>query len=313
MSRFLDHWKPDAAVWVESELWPNMISQAALRGIPLALINARMSTRSEHNWRYGGDAIRQLLSCFSLCLAQTPNDAACFNRLGARDAVYVGNMKYSAAPPPVRAEDIVTLSDSIGERPVWMAASTHPGDEDIALQTHRRLLEKYPTVLTMIALRHPNRLEEVLQQNGNSDLKFACRSRDTVPDADTSVFLIDTLGEMGLFYRQCPIVLVCGSFSDRGGHNPIEPAMLGSAILHGPDMRNFETVVEELRSAKAALLVQNSEETAQAVSDLLSDPARVKALSVAARKVAEENAGVIDRIMERINAMISEPGPCKPV
>lgn len=306
VSRFLDHWVPDAAVWVESELWPNMIGQAARRGIPLALINARMSQKSERNWRLGGSAIRQLMSCFAVCLAQTPKDVERFKRLGAPDAVYVGNLKYSATPSAAKPDDANAMINAVGNRPVWLAASTHPGDEDLAINVHRKLLMDHPDVLTMIALRHPNRLEEVVQHYAKSGLQIACRSLDRVPKADTSVFIIDTVGEMGLFYHHCPIVLICGTFSDRGGHNPIEPAMLHCAILHGPDMRNFEIVTADLEAAQAARTVLNAEDTALAVSALLSDPEQVKAMALAARTVATENADVIDRVMERIDAMIAE-------
>ena len=308
VSRFLDHWKPDVAVWVESELWPNMILQAARRKIPLALINGRMSRKSEQNWSYAGGAIGELLNCFDVCLAQTPGDADCFNRLGARNSVCVGNLKYSAVPPTPTEAEISAVEQAVSGRPVWLAASTHPGDEDLVLEVHRELAQVHPDILTMIALRHPNRLEEVVGAPANQDLTFDWRSRDHVPAPETSVFVVDTVGEMGLFYHLIPIVLVCGSFSDRGGHNPIEPAMLGCAILHGPDMRNFTTVVEDLVKAEAAIQVDSAGNVADTVSKLLSDPARVQALASAAQLVADENNGVIDRVMERINAMIRGAG-----
>lgn len=310
VSRFLDHWLPDAAVWVESELWPNMISQAARRGTPLALINARISQKSERNWRFGGNAIRQLLSCFSVCLAQTPKDVERFKRLGALNAIYVGNLKYSAMPLAAKPEDVAMMIGAVGRRPVWLAASTHPGDEDLAIDVHRKLVKDHPDVLTMIALRHPNRLDEVVQRNAKAGFQIACRSLDTVPKADTSIFIIDTVGEMGLFYQYNSVVLVCGTFSDRGGHNPIEPAMLDCAILHGPDMRNFETVTTDLEAAQAARTVLNSDDTAHAVSALLSDPEQIRAMAHAARTVADENADVIERVMERITAMIMERRSC---
>lgn len=308
VSRFLDHWKPDAAVWVESELWPNMIMGAARRNIPLALINGRMSGKSERNWNYAGAAIRELLGCFSVCLAQTPADAECLNRLGARDAVCVGNLKYSAVPPAAPEAEVSAMERAINKRPIWLAASTHPGDEEIALEAHRRLKQQHPEILTFIALRHPDRLDEVVGSLAKGDLSISWRSRDKVPATDTSVFIIDTVGEMGLFYRLSSIVLVCGSFSDRGGHNPIEPAMLGTAILHGPDMRNFATVAEDLRLASGAIQVESATEVADRVSALLANPEKQHALATAARHVADVNNGVIDRVMERINAMMQDDG-----
>jgi len=305
VSRFLDHWKPDAAVWVESELWPNMIGEAARRNIPLALINARMSRQSERNWRFTGSAIRQLLSCFSVCLAQTPADALCFERLGARDAICVGNLKYSAAPPPADAKDCKALAEAIGNRPVWLAASTHPGDEKLVIEAHRQLAEKNPDLLTVIALRHPDRMDEVRRLIAENGLSFSSRSEDAVPGPEDSVFVVDTVGEMGLYYRYCPIVLVCGTFSDHGGHNPIEPAMLDCAILHGPDMSNFQTVAKDLQAVRGAFLVKDSSEVAQMVSTLLADPEQAQTTALAARNVAEENNGVIERVMERIDAMIA--------
>ncbi|MEQ9490234.1 MAG: 3-deoxy-D-manno-octulosonic acid transferase [Alphaproteobacteria bacterium] len=304
--RFLDHWRPDAAIWVESELWPNMICEASKRAIPLALINARMSERSERNWRLGGSAVRHLLSRFSVCLAQTPQEADCFKRLGADNAVYVGNLKYSAVPPPADKEDLSALQAAVADRPVWLAASTHPGDEALALDVHRRLSADYSGLLTVIALRHPNRFEEVASLVTGAGLSFSSRNRDGKPSPDAGVFIVDTVGEMGLFYRLCPIVLVCGTFSGLGGHNPIEPAMLDCAILHGPDMRNFAAVAEDLEKAQASLVVRDSEETAKAVSALLAHPEQGRSMATAARQVAAANENVIERVMSHIDKMIAE-------
>ncbi len=306
VERFLDHWRPDAAIWVESELWPNMICQAADRNIPLALINARMSDRSERNWRLGGGFLRHLLSRFTLCLAQTPREAECFNRLGARNAVYIGNLKYSAVPPPVDSAVLTAMLAAVAGRTVWLAASTHPGDEALAIDVHKRMVSDHPGLLTVIALRHPHRLADAEALVSDAGLSASCRSRDSLPAPDSSVFIVDTVGEMGLFYRLCPVVLVCGTFGGLGGHNPIEPAMLGCAILHGPDMRNFETVADDLKNAQAAIAVRDATETAQAVSSLLANPDKAQAMAQAARAVAAENASVIDRVMDRIDAMISE-------
>lgn len=304
--RFLDHWRPDAAIWVESELWPNMICEASSRAIPLALINARMSERSERNWRLGGFAIRHLLSRFAVCLAQTPREADCFNRLGADNAVYVGNLKYSAVPPPADPKELSALQAAVANRPVWLAASTHPGDEALALDVHRRLSAAHPGLLTVIALRHPNRFDEAAGLIKGAGLSFGSRTRDSQPSPDASVFIVDTVGEMGLFYRLCPIVLVCGTFSGLGGHNPIEPAMLDCAILHGPDMRNFAAVGKDLETAQASLVVRDSAETAKAVSALLAHPEQGRSMATAARQVADANANVIERVMGHIDKMIAE-------
>ncbi|MBV9522983.1 MAG: DUF374 domain-containing protein, partial [Alphaproteobacteria bacterium] len=232
--RFLDHWRPDAAIWVESELWPNLVATTQRRGIPTILLNARMSQRSFLRWQRWPGLIATLLGGFSLCLAQDEKQKERLRILGAGAADTVGDLKSAAAPLPVDETELARLRAQIGERPFWLAANTHPGEEAAAAEVHRRLAPEWPSLLTMIVPRHPARAEEIAALLRARGLVFARRSRGDAITRATAVYLGDTLGEMGLFYRVAETVFLGGSLTPVGGHNPFEPALLGCAILHGP-------------------------------------------------------------------------------
>jgi 3-deoxy-D-manno-octulosonic-acid transferase len=307
--RFLDHWRPDLAIWIESELWPNLVAATQARGIPTVLLNGRMSRRSYERWRRWPGLITPLLGRFALCLAQDAVQAARLGELGARDASSVGNLKSAAAALPADAPELARLGGEIDGRPRWLAANTHPGEEEATAAVHRKLLPAHPDLLTIIAPRHPARAGEIAADLRGRGLSVARRSQDDAITADVAVYLADTLGEMGLFYRLADIAFIGGSLTPMGGHNPLEAALLGCAILHGSDMSNCIATAEELAAAGGAETVGGVDELAAAVARLLADPAERRRRGRAASAVASRDSGVLDKVLEKLAPLLDAIAP----
>ena len=211
VNRFFDHWQPDLALFVESDLWPNLIVTSAERGIPLVLVNGRLSESSFNRWRRVPGTIGALLRCFDLCLAQSPAHGERYRALGAPRVATTGNLKFDVPEPPADADRLAQLQAALAERTVLAGASTHAGEEEMLVEAHRRLRGAFPRLLTIIVPRHPERGPSILDITGAAGLEAALRSRGELPRADTDVYIADTLGELGLIYRLAPIVFVGGS------------------------------------------------------------------------------------------------------
>jgi 3-deoxy-D-manno-octulosonic-acid transferase len=296
--RFLDHWRPDLALFMESEIWPNLISETAARGCPLVLVNGRLSSRSFERWRKSPGMSRDLMGSFALCLGQTERDRENFATLGAPKCDYLGNLKYSATPLPVDEVALSHLREAIGDRPLWLAASTHRGEEHMAAAVHLALRGKNADLLTVIVPRHPNRGGEIAAMLAGRGLSVGRRGLGELPGVDNEIYLADTLGELGLFYRLAEIAFIGGSTGSLGGHNPLEAAQLDCAIIHGPDMSNFRTVAADLAASRAALSFDDEAGLVQAVGQLLEDRNERQRLARAARKVSLDNADALDRITD---------------
>jgi len=307
--RFLDHWRPDLALWVESELWPNLITETGARRIPLMLLNGRMSERSFRTWRRFPGLIGALLGNFALCLAQDAAQADRFLRLGASQAATVGDLKAAAAPLPVDEASFAELAAAVAGRPLWLAASTHEGEEEIAAFVHRALMHGVPGLLTIIAPRHPARGDAIADMLAARGLKTARRSAGEAIEAATQVYLADTLGELGLFYRLAGIAFIGGSITRKGGHNPLEAALLDCAILHGPDMSNCLVMARALASAGATLTVTDGPSLAAAVGRLLADPVERAARAAAAAGVAAHNRDVLDAVLAQLAPWLDRLDP----
>lgn len=295
--RFLDHWRPDIALIVESELWPNMLRQAALRDIPLILVNARMSERSFRRWRRFPKAAAALLGQFDLCLAQSQGDAQRLGELGALRVSVAGNLKFDVPALPADLTTLAAMSGLVAGRPVWIAASTHPGEEEIAVEVHARLFERMPNLLTIIMPRHVERGAQIAQIAAADGFLATRRALGEAPERQVSIYVADTMGEAGLFYRLAPIAFVGGTLAPVGGHNPIEPAKLGTAILHGPHVHNATDIYAVLDAASAALPVGDGEELAVALGELLVDPARTRAMARAASATVDGLGGAVQRTL----------------
>jgi 3-deoxy-D-manno-octulosonic-acid transferase len=239
IARFLDHWKPNLALFTESDLWPNTIVMSHARRIPLILINGRLSERSFNRWRYAPATIGAMLRRFDLCLAQSPAYATRYRDLGAPRIATTGNLKLDVPEPPADRDSLQALQSAIGGRTTIAAASTHAGEEIALIDTHRKLRHSFPQLLTLIAPRHPDRGPGIVEIASAAGLSASLRSQGRLPDSKTDIYVVDTFGELGLVYRLAPIVFVGGSLATHGGQNPVEPIKLGAAVLHGPHVWNF--------------------------------------------------------------------------
>jgi 3-deoxy-D-manno-octulosonic-acid transferase len=304
VSRFLEHWRPAAAIFVESELWPTMLLATRRRGIPLALINARISVRSQRGWARIAPLFRRLLASFDLVLAQTPEDAERLRNLARREVGCLGNLKFAGAPLPADAAVLDSLATRLGARPLWLAAATHPGEETVALAVHKTLAAARPDLMTLIAPRHPARGAEVRAEAESAGLSVALRSEGAPPDAGVSVYIADTLGEMGLWYRLAEIAFVGGSLVDRGGQNPLEAARLGCALLFGPHDEKNAAAVEGLAEAGALERVRNAEDMAAAVARLLDDRRLRQRRGEAARNFAAAQNHIVDEVLEALGPLL---------
>ena len=303
--RFLDYWAPDRAIWIESELWPNMIAMSRARGVPLALVNARLSSRSHHRWRRAPRLISGVLGAFDLVLAQSADAAARLRELGARDAETVGNLKHDAPPLAADPAALASLTAALGNRRLWLAASTHEGEEAAAAAAHRHLAARHSDLLTVIAPRHPPRGAEIVRALRAAGFRLAQRSAGEAVGPDTEIYLADTLGELGLLYRLSPIVFVGGSLIPHGGQNPLEPARLGCAVLHGPHMENFHEAAARLHEADGAIELARASMLGDALGDLLDDDARRARLADRAGRVTVELGGALDRVWQRLEPFLS--------
>ncbi len=303
VTQFLDHWKPDLALWVESELWPNILAAMQERTIPAVLLNGRMSEKSFRQWSWVKGWIAKLLSVFQLGLAQTEADRERFAALGLKNTKYIGNLKYAAEPLAYDDAALTELKTTTNGRHIWLMASTHKGEDEIAMQAHQKLRERWPDLLTVIVPRHPTRGEAITEIAMSQQITCALRSEQKSIATDIGVYVADTMGELGLFYRLCPVVCLGGSFV-WGGHNPVEPARLGSAMIFGPRMTNFTEIAEELVREDAAVQIQKPELLAEALGGLLENPTAAKALAIVARGIAEKKQRVLQDTLQILKPYI---------
>jgi 3-deoxy-D-manno-octulosonic-acid transferase len=306
VGRFLDHWQPDLALFVESDLWPNLILTCAEREIPMILVNGRVSERSFKRWRFLPQAIAALLTRFDLCLAQSSGDAQRYGQLGAPRISNIGNLKLDVPAPPADAPTLSKLTGIVLTRSVIAAASTHPGEEDEIIAAHRQLRAKHPTLLTIIAPRHPERGPGIAEAAKDAGLSVALRSHGDLPKPEVDVFVADSLGELGLIYRLAPIVFMGGSLASRGGQNPIEAIRLGAAIVHGPHVWNFSEIYQSLDAAHGAQLVADQDALTSCLGVWLVNPTARKAVADAAVSTIEKLGGALDRTLAALEPYLMQ-------
>ena len=297
VARFLDHWKPSLALFIESDLWPNLILSSAARRLPMVLINGRMSHRSFPRWKRVHGTISALLEKFDICLAQSRTDAERFAALGCRNVVTTGNLKLDVPAPPADPQKLERLMSLTRGRPVVVAASTHPGEEEILIETHGTLAGFFPHLLTVVVPRHPDRGPPIWRLVDAAGLKASLRSRDEMPVASTDIYVADTMGELGLFYRLAGAVFMGGSLVPHGGQNPIEAVKLGASIVHGPHVFNFTDVYDALDSAGGARTADGQEALAKQLGQLLANPEAREAMMAASERVVAELGGALERTL----------------
>ncbi|HUS95616.1 MAG TPA: 3-deoxy-D-manno-octulosonic acid transferase, partial [Hyphomicrobiaceae bacterium] len=307
VARFLDHWRPDLAVLTESEIWPNTILECHDRRIPMALINARMSDRSFRRWRGNRSLSRPLFSRLCVVLAQNEKLARRFRQLGARDSRPVGNLKIDAPPLPYDTDACKRLSAAIGDRPVWLAASTHPGEEDAAIAAHRTVTRQLPRLLTIIAPRHPERGGEIEAMVKAAGLHGVRRSTGAVPNSETDIYIADTIGELGMLYALTPAAFIGGSLTLRGGQNPIEAIRFGAAVITGPDYRNFTDAYAALTRLEGAVVVKDAGGLAAQVLRLLADEPERARMQASAQQALESLGGALRRTTDILADLLAAP------
>lgn len=303
VQNFIAHWQPDFVIWMESEIWPTMLCALQARKTPAILMNARLSPRSLKRWQMAPQTARILLQSFTAILAQTESDAHAYRILGAQNVSVSGNLKYAAQALPVDAADLAALEQAAGTRPRWVYASTHAGEEELACRLHQQLAKDIPDLLTIIVPRHPVRGAEIVASCKDIGPVLQLRGAGKIlPAANTGVYIADTLGELGLFYRFAPVACIgrCFSNDGGGGHNPIEAAQLGCAILYGPHVQNLQAIYDDMAAAHAALLVYNEKDFRALLNVLLLDPLQCEKLSRAGTQFIKLQADTLHRILNQI-------------
>lgn len=303
VKKFLSHWQPDLALWVESELWPNLVTAASKR-CPMALVNGRMSDSSFKTWQKYRGFIASLLGNFTLCLAQSRQDGERLEVLGAKNVKYPGNLKYDAPALPYSEKMLVELQAQISGRPVWLAASTHKGEEIQAVDVHEKLKETFPDILTIIVPRHATRKDEILDDISYCTASIAVRSSGDEITAQTGIYIADTMGELGLFFRISKIVFMGNSLIKGGGHNPLEPARIGCAVLCGPHTFNFAEITHEFLEKNAILQVGGREALAGEIAALLKNKEKTEKLVASSLALVQEKNHILDNIIEEIEKIV---------
>ena len=305
VSRFLDHWSPDLAVMAESEIWPMTILELGARRVPQVLVNGRLSDRSFASWSKRSYLAEALFENLAHVIAQSDVDAERFRQLGARPVTVSGNLKGDTVEPPADQAELARLRGEIGRRKVWAAVSTHDGEEEAAIEVHRRLRVRHPDLLTMIVPRHPERADAVAAACAQAGLSVARRStRDHVAPG-TDIFLGDTIGEMGLYLRLTEIAFVGRSLTGQGGQNPLEPAMLDTAVLSGRNVQNFREAYQKLAASGGARFVRDKEVLAGAVNYLLTNEAERHKMMQAGRRTVEGMRGALSRTLLALEPFVN--------
>lgn len=307
-ARFLDRIRPRLAVVMETELWPNHIHQCARRGIPVALANARLSERSARGYARFARLTAPMLAELSLIAVQTATEAERFRQLGARpESVEVtGSIKFDLSIDPVlleRAAELRTQWDAT-QRPLWIAASTHAGEDEIILAAHRQLLAQHPQALLILVPRHPERFGSVVELCRKAGFATVRRSQGEAVTAQTEVLVGDTMGELLFLYALADIAFVGGSLMPNGGHNLLEPAALGKPVLSGPHLFNFLEIAAQLRDAGALQEVADAGELAAAVDALWNEPAMIDLMRNAGLDVLKANQGALEQLLAGLQRLL---------
>jgi len=295
INRFLTHWNPSLAIWVESEFWPNMLLLTHEIAVPMLLLNARLSDRSFQKWRKRPVMIKCLLNCFKAIYPQSNEDAEKLKQLGAAQQQYIGNLKLAVPAPPADETALATLKAQLNSRPCWAAASIHPGELEIFADTQQQLKEH----LLILIPRHPHRGVEMAAILRNRGFTLALRSRQEPITVDTQVYIADTLGELGLCYRLAPIVVMGGSYIPHGGQNPVEPSYCGAAVLYGPQMFNFTAICKELESAGASRMIE-ADKLAHTIATLYMQPESITAMAKAGKKIMEQKSSLLEETLKAL-------------
>lgn len=306
VEKFLDHWKPNLVLWSESDFWPNMLASLRRRNIPAVLLNARMSEKSFRFWQLARGMISDVLSAFTLCLGQNEAETTRLKKLGGGDVRISGNLKYAATPLPYDRANFDAMRGTVGQRPRLLWASTHPDEDDYAFRLHHHLRKIEPKLLTIIVPRHPVRGGTIAGQAEAAGLHVGLRSEGRLPRKEDDIYVADTLGELGLFYRLCPMTIVGGSFVPVGGHNIIEPAQLGCRVFYGPHMFNFSSICHDFESHNAAYPLRSEQELQETLSRALRTPGAFDEMGRNAQEWTQRQAHIIDDLAQILAPLVQK-------
>jgi 3-deoxy-D-manno-octulosonic-acid transferase len=313
---FLDHWQPNMVLWVESELWPNLLMQIQKRHIPAALLNARLSFKSARNWSYSRGLLSELLTTFSVILCQSDTDKHYYESLGGRSVFTVGNIKFSAKPLPYSDDDHTALSQLLAGRPTWIYASTHFDEESIARDIHLSLKKDIPNLLTIIAPRHPERTDKILETISSPNIKITRRhpAQKNIPAPDTDIYLVDTMGELGLFYKLTDIAMIGRSLSldGGGGHNPLESMRLHAVTLFGPLTQNLKDIYDDVMSMNAGIRVSDKHALYNAIHHLLTDEHHKKFMMNITASFINDRNKTLQNTLDELEPLCLETGLTPP-
>ena len=296
---FINFWQPSTAIFVESEIWPNLICEARAIGTKVFLVNARMSEKSAKRWSLAHLLGFKIFDNFDAIFAQSEEDQKRLSALTKNEILFYGNLKSQARDLSFNSDELEKLKAQIGTRKFWLATSTHKGEEELVIQAHCELKKYFPDLLTILIPRHPNRAEEIkLLLTG---INFIQRSKNEIIESPTEIYLADSLGELGTFYRLADFTFLGGSLLSIGGHNPFEPIKLGCAVISGPHTFNFREIYENLRKENACVIVESAEELTKKVGEFLSDTSRSKALSDKAAKLVTTSENIAEKIINKFS------------
>ncbi|MCB1775997.1 MAG: lipid IV(A) 3-deoxy-D-manno-octulosonic acid transferase [Candidatus Competibacteraceae bacterium] len=307
VQRFLHRTRPQIAIIMETELWPNLLRKCATAGIPVLIANARLSERSARGYARIPRLAASMLQDITLIAAQSESDAQRFRALGAPRVEVTGNLKYDLKlPDDLQAQGQQLRREQFGEqRPVWIAASTHAGEDMQILQAFTLVRRHWPNLLILLVPRHPERFDSVAELCREQGFKVIRRSEQRPCTPETAVFLGDSMGELLLFYAAADLAFVGGSLAPTGGHNVLEPALLGLPVLFGPFMFNFTEASERLLEAKAAWQITDAGELAVTLDWLLADLQQGRDAGQRGRQVVERHRGALAALLVHIKAMIN--------
>ncbi|TXH74518.1 MAG: 3-deoxy-D-manno-octulosonic acid transferase [Lysobacteraceae bacterium] len=308
VGRFIARYQPRIALVVETELWPNLLFACRDCGIPSYLVNARLSERSLRGYRVLRPLVARALRTLRKVASQSDADASRFQRLGARadQIVVCGNLKFDIPLDPAIAQFARDFRARIGERPVWIAASTHPDEEPMVIEIDRHLRARWPDLLLLWAPRHPERFRAATQFALDAGLQVATRKLTRLPDAADAVFVVDTLGELMMFYACADVAFVGGSLQPVGGHNLLEPAATGTPIVTGPHLHNFSDIAEQMLRAHALRVGVDAQAVTADIERLLTEPQTRAMMAAAGRALVDQGRGALQRTLALIGGEIDE-------
>ncbi len=299
--KFLYFWKPSLAIFIESEIWPNLLFEVRKSNIPNFLVNARISEKSFRNWRFATKIGLKIFDYFTAIFIQNEGDKKRFEQLTNQKIFSYGNLKSQAQDLHFDIKKLEELKSQIGDRRFWLATNTHAGEERIILRTHQQLKKIFPNLLTILVPRHPNRAEEIKEIM--KDLILAQRSKNEIIVDTTEIYLADSLNELGIFYHLADFTFLGGSLVDVGGHNPYEPAKLGCAIISGHKVSNSKEIFGLLTENDACIIVQKKEELIEVVAKFLQDKSISKSLSTKATAVIKNSDNIAKKIVSKIDSL----------